>query len=265
MTTIIGWVGVDSRGPSSLNLAADSRLTWNGVRPWDYAQKLFTANREQSADMFGYCGGCLFPLTALAQITSLIDLGLLFSSYATASQRIEAVYAHLQLALRGFPSEFLQPFSIVYASRSGTGVASQFTVAVISHDTTVWSRHIRVIPDTSDIFYANGSGVSAFSTHAKETKARLQGGTSRSIYWSFVDSLEAGADPASGGAPQLVSMYRRGPGRPISTLWRDSCWLNGVPLIVDHGTAQFECRDKLFQRCDPRTRQPLATAQRHAR
>jgi hypothetical protein len=71
MTTLVTWVGVDSRGPASLYLASDSRFTWQPGASWDFGCKLFTARRHP--EILGYCGDVLFSSHALGQAVQLID------------------------------------------------------------------------------------------------------------------------------------------------------------------------------------------------
>ena len=55
MTTLISWVGIDQRRPTSLYLASDSRISWGSQHHrWDVGRKLFSC--KVSADIFGYCG-----------------------------------------------------------------------------------------------------------------------------------------------------------------------------------------------------------------
>src|SRR5262245_51310913 len=77
MTTLISWCGVDQRGPASIYIAADSRVTWPGNGMWDFARKVFAAKRHP--DILGYCGHAFFPTQTLGQLIELIDAGLLVS------------------------------------------------------------------------------------------------------------------------------------------------------------------------------------------
>jgi hypothetical protein len=78
MTTLVAWLGVDSRGPASLYLASDSRITWGGSASWDRGRKLFAC--RQKPYLFGYCGEAFFPSQLLGQVTERIDANLLSAS-----------------------------------------------------------------------------------------------------------------------------------------------------------------------------------------
>ena len=61
MTTLISWVGADQRGPASIRLAADSRISWSlsgsEQKKWDFGKKLFASH--SGPEIVGYCGDVL--------------------------------------------------------------------------------------------------------------------------------------------------------------------------------------------------------------
>jgi hypothetical protein len=72
MTTLISWIGVDSRKPSSLYIASDSRLSWaSSDAYWDRGRKVFSSKRLPH--IWGYCGDVLYPSLALGQIIAAVD------------------------------------------------------------------------------------------------------------------------------------------------------------------------------------------------
>ncbi len=93
MTTLIGWLGVDSTGPSSLYFAADSRFTWTSSDTWDYGRKLF-ASRSQPV-ILGYCGDVLFASHAIGQALELVEAGFLHPPKAEPTARIAALCAKM--------------------------------------------------------------------------------------------------------------------------------------------------------------------------
>ena len=59
MTSLLAWVGVDSRHLSSIYLASDSRISWGDVANWDFGRKLFASTKYP--EIIGYVGDVLFP------------------------------------------------------------------------------------------------------------------------------------------------------------------------------------------------------------
>ena len=93
MTSLISWIGVDSRAPSSIYLASDSRITWGNKGTWDNARKVFGSTNYP--ELLGYCGDVLFPSQALGQLIDLIDLGL-FDDNDTPEDKWSAIVDILQ-------------------------------------------------------------------------------------------------------------------------------------------------------------------------
>ena len=64
-TSLVVWVRVDSRGPASLHLASDSRISWGEPKTGShlifgtFERKVFASTRHP--DIFGYCGDVAFP------------------------------------------------------------------------------------------------------------------------------------------------------------------------------------------------------------
>ena len=75
MTSFVAWVGVDARGPASIYLASDSRISWvdpdKTFETWDYGRKLFASKKYP--EIFGYFGDTLFPSQMLGQVLDLIE------------------------------------------------------------------------------------------------------------------------------------------------------------------------------------------------
>ncbi len=111
MTSLASWSGVDSRGPSSIYLVSDSRISWGGTpSSFDFGSKVFASSA--STDMFSYCGDVLFPVIALGQIESLMAEDILDFEQLSSTQRHSEVATLLKGAFDGFPKAHQSPFSI---------------------------------------------------------------------------------------------------------------------------------------------------------
>ena len=87
VTSLLCWVGVDSRGPTSAYIATDSRITWGRRDVWDLGRKTFAASR--TPDIFGFSGGVLFPSLVLSQYVSALDAGLHGGNFQNRFQALE--------------------------------------------------------------------------------------------------------------------------------------------------------------------------------
>ena len=264
MTTLVGWAAIDSRGPTSLYFASDSRFTWAPGVTWDYGRKLF-ASRSRP-DILGYCGDVLFASHTIGQALEHLEAGILYPADAELETRVTALEAFLGASLRTYPDTQRRDFSVIYASRLGTNMAATFIVEEIAWASgSGWSRKQLPLPKLSDVVLARGSGADAFSTRNVDWRGGDIGRTSRAVYSAFCDHVAGGADASTGGAPQLVGLHRSGPAVTFGTIFGGRRWLSGAPVDGHDQLPELAWRDELFQRCDGNTMAPLPDAQRHAR
>jgi hypothetical protein len=126
-------------------------------------------------------------------------------------------------------------------------------------------RKVDIALDNSCLVLALGSGAKDIRRQQQIWQASEQGGTSRSIYSAFCDALDSGGDVGSGGAPQLVGIYRSDSAKMIGTLHKNKRYFCGLPVSEDIQSKQVEWRDELFQRIDGETLLLVQGAKRHSR
>jgi hypothetical protein len=203
----------------------------------------------------------LFPTQVLSQLVDAIDSGVLFDpSNKCPLTRLSIIETRIKHSVTAFPER--TPFSIVYGTRTGEGFGAEFQVAVISWDDVngVQARMIDM-PLQSDLILALGSGTPTVKEYQFEWRTSDLGRTSRTVFSAFCDAIQSGKDKCSGGAPQLVGLYLRGPSRSFGVFYEDSCFLHGMK-VSDTTHAGIEFRNLLFERCDL-SGHPIG--QRHAR
>lgn len=267
MTSLAVWLSVDSRGPSGIYIIADSRITWGKSEDrWDCGQKTFASRRFP--DVFGYCGDAYFPPMILRQILEQMDAGLVCSDAADAIERHEAVVSALRNAMAqkvGHPP--MLDFSIYHVARDSSGMSSFFRLWLISYHKSAGSwadRQSEIHIDKSRFVHHDGTGAKSVQQHDHLWQASNSSGTSRAIVWAFCDSLHSGADQYSGGAPQLVGLWRIGSGRHFGFLWHGKPYLAGLELSnISHGEKSVQWFNHLFERCDVVTGSRLSSAQKH--
>jgi hypothetical protein len=261
MTSLVAWAGVDSHGPASVYVATDSRISWGAGTTWDFGRKVF-ASRSRP-ELFGYVGDVLFPSLVLGQISDTPGPSRL-SDDRFGQQRFERISGSLKATFDTLPSREKRAFRIAYAARYGEGMNAKFKFFSLGwNDPSGWHSETSEIPRVSDSLAIWGSGAKTVELWKDRWSRSSQGGTSRAIFASFCDAVASGQDSLSGGAPQLVALYRIGPARSIGIVHGGQPFIYGLAAdSVDHSRDSVEWRNHLFERCEP-SGDRLAAAQLH--
>ncbi len=261
MTSLASWIAVDSRGPSSVYVVSDSRISWPGGSTWDRATKIFAARSRPI--IFGYCGDIEGPLLVLAQLVQAIDHGLLFPDESSTEQTAEVLEDYLRRALANYPGS-KNGFSIVVAWRLGSEMKSAMNAAQIDRlgDGTI-RRTIITPPSVSSLIAAVGSGAESVRKWYAHWQSTREGRTSRSVFTAFCDALAGSEDSKSGGPVQLAAIYRTGGGRLIGVVGNNGdAAVLGVPLWAGISATAVEWRNQAFERVTEGG-QLLPKAQKH--
>jgi len=193
MTSLVAWVGADSRGVASAYFASDSRITWPASAPWDHGRKLFACRRYPH--ILGYCGDVLFPTQTLSQITEMIDSDLLVKSSDTVDERTSRIVSTLEAAFETYPATSKQAFEILYCTRESAALLSQFHLRQITFSPSGAPKVSLIeVPMKSETIAILGSGASSVREHLGRWRASDVGGTSRAMFSAFCDSLRSGRD-----------------------------------------------------------------------
>lgn len=265
MTTLACWVGVDERGPSSLYLAADSRISWptSAGEVWDQGRKVFSSRAYP--DVFGYVGDVLFPALVLSQVIALIDEGALLPQRGSSAERFAVLSGLFKRSADAVPAGRRAPFSIVYGTRDGEGMASAFRLFRLEWTANrEWIEHANDAPATSDVLCVLGSGATSVSRWKERWDRTTEGGTSRAIYSAFCDAINASEDSRTGGAPQVVGLIRVGAARVFGTVLRGVPHVLGIPIVDGAGfdTSKVRWWNAAFEVCDA-SGKPLPKAKKH--
>lgn len=268
MTSFVAWLGADSRGPTSLYFASDSRITWGkDKRGWETGRKVFGC--QSAAELFGFTGYILLPQSIITRVVDFIDSRVLPPlAGCSASARVETLRAIVQREVDSHLQPFEDDFSVFYAAREGEGMPPHATFHVFEVYCNAARRSVEVfsfgIPAESSMLVAHGTGAGAVRGWVNKWALSDQGGTSRAVFSAFCDSLRSGEDPRTGGEPQLVGLYRQGHARQFGVVSAKGASIGGLLQVPVDPRARIEWRDELFQRVEIRGRLKNA-AQRHSR
>jgi len=259
VTSLAAWPGIDSRGASTMYIVSDSRLSWPGSSGhWDCGVKVFAC--KESADIFGFYGDVLVPSTVLPRLAEAPVL----SGNDGSDTRHSAVYALVKSSSDALPVSRKSEFGIVHASRHGKGMKSQYRLWHLRWSSIAgWSDvEVTIGPDSALLIHL-GTGKRVTRNNIISSQAEL-GVVSRGVFTGFCDGLTSGEDPASGGAPQLVGLYRHGAGRHFGIVYCGRKYYRGIesPSL---GLPDLQWKNELFENCDPLTRARLPGAQAQPR
>ena len=261
MTSLIAWVGIDSRGQTSAYLASDSRISWGDSASWDTGGKLFASSRFP--EIFGYCGDVTFPSQILPHTIEQIDSNLLLQQEDTIDIKINKIFHNIQKDFNNYPEKLNKGFDILHFSRENCGMKTIFHLSKIKwNNRDKWRIESLPLPEQSGLVNYVGSGAnSIFQWYRRWQNSEIKG-TSRSVFSAFCDSITSGEDPYTGGAPQLVGLYRKGAGKRFGIIHAGNRYINGK-LIEEIGNINsVEWRNSLFERCDGQSMEILPNAQR---
>lgn len=266
MTLLVSWIAVDTHGPSSIYICADSRLAWSGLGHYDHGRKVFAC--RHSADIFGYCGDVLFPSMALGQIVEMADTGLLFEPDASPNERSKRVIQKLRYQFSSYPSHVAgitaSALEVIHASRDHEGRGFECRLLRWTKPGG-WSVDEVKLPNHSDVLFVRGSGASDFKKRFQEYRSGPNARTSRSAFHCFCDSLQNSGVSSVGGAPQLAGIIRkpRSTGIQYGVIASGRRFLLGSRVDELSNFDRMEWRNELFEVCDGRTgnRNPISQPQ----
>lgn len=266
MTSLAIALAVDARGPSALYIITDSRITWRGSSGrWDGARKTFAS---QHADIFGFCGDGFFPPVILQQVLLQSSLGLLYDKAADSLTRHTIVMDAIRRTLKNAVNAPIDSFSLFHGTRDGEGMGSQFLLWDIHYYPMLdklESRRIDLTTQQSYLVHVAGTGDNVIMEKATAWAGSKAHGTSRAAIASFCDALRSGVDIRSGGAPQLVGLWRIGTARTFGFIWNSRKYVSGLELPPTAKWDQVGWFNENFERCDGGTGLRMKGAQEHIR
>jgi hypothetical protein len=163
-------------------------------------------------------------------------------------------------------------FSILHGGRQAERMDAEFRMWQLSYSAATASTlanwtdtELEIETDHSSLIVALGSGGPAVETQKDALKIDPQGRTSRAVFWAFCDALKSKIDPLSGGAPQVVGLYRKGTPESFGVSYQGQRYFQGLSLPNGVRTDGVRWRDENFQHVDGTTLELLPGAQRHSR
>ncbi|TSD58156.1 hypothetical protein [Aeromicrobium piscarium] len=247
-----------------MNIATDSRISWTSGTSvshyWDQGKKIFAS--KTAPLVVAYVDDVLFPTLVLPGLIDRIDRQVFRSDGAA----VDGVLSVLRHGWRSYPAAERRPVTFYVGYRTGEGMTAVFRLVQLSVDESGdWEVSDQPIPNQSACLKVDGSGRSAITIALDSWQLSSAANTSRAVFSGFVDAVVSGVDPKSGGAPQLGSLYRVGPGRLLGIVHNEERYFAGARLIGDEEVEHVEWRNSLFERTDGRRKSRLPHAQAQPR
>jgi hypothetical protein len=255
LTSIAVWPGVEPQGASTIYIVSDSRISWPGGYR-DDGRKVFAC--KDTPDIFGYYGDVIVPSEVLSSVEDSWKLVDFETSEKRHSMLGSLVKSHVNAGVNP-----VGEFGIVHASRDGLEMKSAFRLWHIHWKSPRWFDDEIAIGTNSELLIDLGSGARVVSNNTNASKAEL-GEVSRAVFTGFCDGLVSGEDPFSGGAPQLVGLWRHGMGRHFGLIYRGKKYFRGIesPSL---DTPDLHWKNELFENCSPKTLAQMPDAQAQPR
>ncbi|GAB3845249.1 hypothetical protein GCM10028822_03440 [Hymenobacter terrigena] len=262
MTLVVSWIAYDSRGPSSIYLLSDSRISWRNGSSFDYARKVFGC--VNYPDIFAYSGDVLFPSIVLNQIVNIIDSGMLFNEAWDFEEKFNAFYNKIKQVFQQYPSQVKDivndSIQIIHASRISD---KNFFCRKIRwlKTTGQWTVENSDFKGYSEKIFVIGSGDEEFLDRYLRYNIG-DGKVSRAVFHCFYEFLINTKNKTCGGAPQLVGLYRNLSARSFGLIHNEKRYFQGLESNDLTDFNGVEWRNELFENCDGQTMTIKSNAKR---
>ncbi|MDD2990355.1 MAG: hypothetical protein PHI64_15545 [Zoogloea sp.] len=228
MTSVIAWLAVDSRQPTGLYFASDSRRSFANGEFHDDCVKLYAP--EGSEDIFAFSGDVEFAQGFLSSTCSAIEADQVPYGLKTSPHgRAEWIEKNLRSKLLATHGRLQHTTTILYGTRYGWGPQAVFYLT--SYRINASSAEVSVCElstevNRSSVIELSGSGVPHVRRAVYATTA-VAGDFSRAFFAGFCDSVLSGNDVHSGGAIQVVSIGCKSTSRHIGVVLPQGAYYRG--------------------------------------
>jgi hypothetical protein len=263
MTTLISWKANDSSGIASVYLASDSRFSWNSVKRWDYGQKIYGS--RNFPEIVGYCGDVLFATSIINSLIFLIDKEIIYSNVLPSDEKNVIVFDYIKQKFDMFPDAM--DTTIIHVIKDLNKKFSYYEIKYLAQKHSWVNRKVDLEQNCETrTIGVYGSGASHFTTKLNNYSKNDLNGTSRFCYMVFCDTLIEGKDKNTGGAPQLIGLYKgRNYSIDIGTIWNEKRYLYGMEVENEFYVENIEWRNQNFERYEAKTIKIINGAQRQPR
>lgn len=265
LTSVIAWLAVDSRQPTGLYFASDSRRSLEGGEFWDDCIKLYAP--EGSEDIFAFSGDVKFAQDFLTSTCAAIESdqlppGLKISPHG----RAEWIEENLRSKVSKTQGALQYNTTILYGTRFGWGPRAIFylkSYGINARSGEISVRELSTEMKNSAVIELSGSG-QTYIKHAVDATTEVAGDFSRAFFAGFCHSVLSGNDKLSGGAIQLVNIGCKSTSRHIGVVLPQGAYYRGQRCTESDvlGDSNTNWRNTKFERVSAKG-DLVGGAQRH--
>ncbi|HEP8974296.1 TPA: hypothetical protein VDU83_006725 [Pseudomonas aeruginosa] len=205
----------------------------------------------------------------LRRTASRIGIAYLFERTDSAPARMEKVRQVIGMAWDTYPDSQKDKTQIVHVSRSEEGVGCKFFYQEHILDPLalgILSSAMATAPsgEISKPLLFGGTGGGSVENSIESWNRRYKSRhTSRAMFAAFCESILSDEDPHSGGAPQLVGLYRIGAGRSFGVIWNNARYFDGQKTLSKASKDNVAWRNDTFEVVDQSKKKRLPGTSRH--
>jgi len=282
MTTLAFWSAYDNHGISSIYISTDSRFTYldsggNVVKICDNSQKTFLS--PLTPDIFGIYGGSVGEFHEI--ISDVIHELTVLRSMQMKEEYVSSIAKKISYSIKqrnmkspngrivhGFRWVSSVEFTFVeYLIEEINGAVSVNVkpVAIKAHEG--FDGSYKKLSELVSFCYERASGADSLYAVKRDDKDISQRGFCRWHWQVFCDHIKNPRDEYTGGAPQLVGLYRKWNGINFGIYFNSLPYIYGKRIDatgLDSIPDQMKWHDELFQRIN-KYGEIIVDAQRHAR
>lgn len=255
MTLIVSWAGLDCKKEgnkvSSIYFASDSRFSWkegDRYRKFDEGIKVFCSLKRPY--IFAYCGDVVFPKNSIDRLISKIDNDLLFpKGNIDFNEKLKIICSEIETSVQSYPFPDVC-FSILVATRESY---YDFHIGKIVCNKKRLSYEEGELPSKSDEIYVEGSGAKDFERIKRSLKFNINEGTSRFYFHCLSKTIKDCESDTVGGVPQLVGLFRQGPGIIFGIIEGDNRYILSNQINYSEECFNIQWRNSNFERINPET------------
>ena len=263
MTLLVAWTGIDSRGPASVYIATDSRLSWGKQSFFDHAIKTYALHNFPA--IIGFCGDVLVSQMIISQTIALVK-EMEINKMTTLDYISNVIVRILNRSYADYPIQrSTGNFTIIVSGRRTLNSVGDFECYKITSKFDSTIKDAIQFPEASGPIVVTGSGTDKFKQFYEQHQQteNPNRSTSRDVFHAFYQTITSGSELTVGVIPQIVSVIRKpeSSGFHCGVVANGKRYMSGQLIDYDIIPANLKWFNENFEITDPSTKKRAIGAQ----